>query len=187
MSPLPFDTELCQNYLDIKVDVSRHQKDSGQSAIHVWLVLWKASRAVEQNAIRSVSGLGLGLSDFAVLEVLLHKGPQPVNVIGKKILLTSGSITTAIDRLESRKLVHRRPHPDDQRARLVQLTDRGKRLIEDAYRQHALDMEQTMAGLRRSERIELIRLLKKAGMFAAARLDDRKHGDKRGILRERIL
>jgi MarR family 2-MHQ and catechol resistance regulon transcriptional repressor len=144
------------------------------SGTHVWLVLWKAARAVEQNAISSVSGLGLGLSDFAVLEVLLHKGPQPVNVIGKKVLLTSGSITTAIDRLESRKLVHRTPHPEDQRARLVQLADRGKRLIEDAFRQHALDMEETMAVLAPSERLELIRLLKKVGIFAAARLKDRK-------------
>jgi MarR family 2-MHQ and catechol resistance regulon transcriptional repressor len=74
------------------------------SAVHVWLVLWKAAHAVEQNAANSVSALGLGLSDFAVLESLLHKGPQRVNVIGQKILLTSGSITTAIDRLESRKL-----------------------------------------------------------------------------------
>jgi MarR family 2-MHQ and catechol resistance regulon transcriptional repressor len=64
----------------------------------VWLVLWKAARAVEQNAVNSVSRLDLGLSDFAVLEVLFHKGPQPVNVIGKRVLLTSGSITTAIDR-----------------------------------------------------------------------------------------
>jgi MarR family 2-MHQ and catechol resistance regulon transcriptional repressor len=88
---------------------------SDVSATLVWLVLWKAARAVEQNAMSSVSELGLGLSDFAALEALLHKGPQPVNVIGKKILLTSGSITTAIDRLESRKLVHRAPHPEDQR------------------------------------------------------------------------
>jgi MarR family 2-MHQ and catechol resistance regulon transcriptional repressor len=147
---------------------------SDTSATHVWLVLWKAARAVEQNAISSVSGLGLGLSDFAVLEVLFHKGAQPVNVIGKRILLTSGSITTAIDRLESRKLVHRTPHPEDQRARLVQLTDKGKRLIEDAFRQHALDMEQTMAVLTPSERFDLTRLLKKLGIFAAARLNDRK-------------
>jgi MarR family transcriptional regulator, 2-MHQ and catechol-resistance regulon repressor len=162
--------------------VSKRQKDSTQSAkrnvsptsnasaTHVWVILWKAARAVEENAMTSVAGLGLGLSDFAVLEVLLHKGPQPVNVIGKKILLTSGSITTAIDRLELRKLVHRMSHPEDQRVRLVQLTDKGKRLIEDAFRQHALDMEETMAVLRPGERIELIRLLKKVGMFAAARL-----------------
>lgn len=140
-------------------------------ATHVWLVLWKAARAIEQNATSSVAGLGLGLSDFAVLETLLHKGPQPVNVIGKRILLTSGSITSAIDRLESRKLVVRTPHPDDQRARLVQLTGTGKHLIECAFQQHAQDMEETIAVLTPDERLELTRLLKKVGLFAAARLD----------------
>lgn len=35
-----------------------------------------------------------------VLEALLHKGPLPVNALGEKVLLTSGSITTAVDRLE---------------------------------------------------------------------------------------
>jgi MarR family transcriptional regulator, 2-MHQ and catechol-resistance regulon repressor len=146
------------------------EPENDATATHVWLVLSKAAHAVEQNAVSSISGLGLGLSDFAVLEVLLHKGAQPVNVIGKRILLTSGSITTAIDRLESRNLVHRTPHPEDQRARLVQLTNRGKRLIETAFRQHSLDMEETMAVLTPSERVELTRLLKKVGLFAAARL-----------------
>ena len=160
--------------LNPKIAKGNLDSNPDASGTHVWLVLWKAARAFEQNAISSVAGLGLGLSDFAVLEVLLHKGPQPVNVIGKKILLTSGSITTAIDRLESKKLVRRTPHPEDQRARLVQLTDRGKRLIECAFRQHELDMEETMAVLTPSERLELIRLLKKAGIFAAAKLDGRK-------------
>lgn len=146
------------------------EKDSGELAgIHVWLILWKAAYSVEQSALNSVSALGLGLSDFAVLEVLLHKGPQPVNVIGKKILLTSGSITTAIDRLESRKLVRRTPHREDRRARLVELTRDGRRLIECAFRRHALDMEEIIAVLSPEERAELIRLLKKLGKFAASK------------------
>jgi MarR family 2-MHQ and catechol resistance regulon transcriptional repressor len=146
------------------------------TAIHAWLILWRAARAVEQNAIESVSALGLGLSDFAVLEMLLNKGPQPVNVIGQRILLTSGSITTAVDRLESRRLVHRVAYPEDRRARLVELTDKGKQLIECAFGKHAADMEETMAVLTHAERAELIRLLKKLGIFAAARLNKRKSG-----------
>jgi MarR family transcriptional regulator, 2-MHQ and catechol-resistance regulon repressor len=147
---------------------------NSESATRVWLVLWKAAHAIEQNAIRSVSALDLGRSDFAVLEVLLHKGPQPVNVIGKKVLLTSGSITAAVDRLESRKLVHRRADPKDQRSRIVQLTKTGRHLIERAFQKHAMDMEETMAVLRPGERVELIRLLKKVGMWAAARVDDKQ-------------
>lgn len=140
------------------------------TATHVWLVLSKAAHAIGQNARKSVSGLGLGLSDFAVLEVLLHKGAQPVNTIGKKVLLTSGSITTAVDRLEARKLVHRMPHPEDQRARLVELTEKGRRMIECAFAQHARDMEETMGVLSAKERAELVRLLKKVGLFAAERV-----------------
>lgn len=152
-----------------------NEKDSPDLAgIHVWLILWKAAHAVEQNALNSVSALGLGLSDFAVLEVLLHKGPQPVNMIGRKILLTSGSITTAIDRLESRKLVRRTLHPEDRRARLVELTGSGRKLIECAFRQHALDMEETVAVLPPEERAELIRLLKKIGKLAASRIQSPK-------------
>jgi MarR family 2-MHQ and catechol resistance regulon transcriptional repressor len=146
---------------------------SNEPATRVWLVLWKAAHAIEQNAIRSVSALGLGHSDFAVLEVLLHKGPQPVNVIGEKVLLTSGSITAAVDRLESRKLLRRRADSKDRRSRIVQLTKTGRDLIEKAYQKHAKDMEETMAVLRSGERVDLVHLLKKVGMWAAARLDDK--------------
>jgi MarR family 2-MHQ and catechol resistance regulon transcriptional repressor len=150
---------------------TRISDPSGEAATHVWIVLWKAAHAIEQNASRSVSALGLGLSEFAVLEVLLHKGPQPVNVIGKKVLLTSGSITAAVDRLESKKLVRRTADTGDLRARIVQLTKTGRRLIERAFQQHAIDMEETMAVLRFGERTELVRLLKKVGMWAATRLE----------------
>ena len=164
-------------YLDIKVDVKKLKQDSNEreeSATYVWLVLYKAAKSVEQNATASISGLGLGLSDFAVLELLLHKGPQLINVVGKKLLLTSGSITTAIDRLEAKNLVSRVRHPEDLRARLVQLTAKGRRVIECAFGRHVADMEETMAVLDPSERRELVRLLKKLGLFAAARLQPDK-------------
>src|SRR5262249_40923044 len=104
---------------------------------------------------------------------LLHKGPQPVNIIGKKVLLTSGSITAAVDRLESKELLRRTSDPKDRRSRIVELTGTGRRLIERAFQKHAMGMEETMAVLRSSERVELVRLLKKVGMWAAARLDDK--------------
>lgn len=137
------------------------------SGLHLWLILWKAYRAVENQAFRSIAGLGLGLSDFAALELLLHKGPQPVNTIGKKIMLTSGSITTTIDRLEAKNLVRRTASPHDQRVRIVQLTPAGRRLISCAFTQHRKDMEQIADALSPSERRQLIQLLKKLGLSAA--------------------
>src|ERR1051326_8453349 len=94
---------------------------TGGSGVHVWLVLWKAARAVEAYAQLSVSQLEICGSDFAVLEALLHKGPLAVNKIGRKVLLTSGSITTAIDRLQAKGLVERQRPGTDRRGPVVLL------------------------------------------------------------------
>src|ERR671919_2913106 len=102
---------------------------SGGSGVHVFQVLWKAPRAVEAYATKSVTELEIAGSDFAVLEALLHKGPLPVNEIGRKVLLTSGSITVAVDRLQDKGLVERRAHGTDRRARIVHLSKAGRKLI----------------------------------------------------------
>ncbi len=138
------------------------------SAPRVWMVLWKASRAVELHAFRSIAGIGLGRTDFAVLEILLHKGPLPVNTIGKSVLLASGSITAAIDRLECKGLLQRMANPSDLRARIVKLTASGRRLIQKAFQRHAIDMEEALTSLSAGERLELVRLLKKMGLWAAS-------------------
>lgn len=139
----------------------------GGSGVHVWLVIWKAAQAVEAYAKRSIGGSELCGSDFAVLEALLHKGALPVNEIGRKVLLTSGSITVAIDRLEAKGLVERRASAGDRRARIVHLTGEGRKLIKRAYAVHAQDMERLASELSAGERATLIRLLKKIGYKAA--------------------
>src|SRR6266481_6974923 len=142
---------------------------TGGSGVHVFLVLWKASRALQAYAEKSISKLELGASDFAVLEAVLHKGPLPVNEIGKKVQLTSGSITVAVDRLETKGFVERRAHGTDRRTKVVHLTKSGRRLIARAYADHAADMERlASASLTRAERKTLIGLLKKFGYKAAA-------------------
>jgi MarR family 2-MHQ and catechol resistance regulon transcriptional repressor len=130
---------------------------------HVFLVLWKTYRAMLAKADESKKNVGLCDSDFRVLEVLLHKGPLPVNVIGDKVELTTGSITTAVDRMEARWLVVRKSHPKDRRVRLVELTAKGRRLIEKAYAQHSIDMEKAVSILLRDERAILVELLKRLG------------------------
>src|SRR2546428_13828343 len=113
----------------------KHKLESltGGSGVHVFLVLWKAARAVEAYAEKSVLELELCGSDFAVLEALLHKGPLPVNEIGKKVLLTSGSSPGAVDRLETKGLVERRAHGTDPRARVVHPTKEGRKGVPRAY------------------------------------------------------
>ena len=163
-------------YLDIKIiqrnqrmGIDKLQSLTGGSGVHVFLVLWKAASAVQAYAENSVSELEMCGSDFAVLEALLHKGPLPVNEIGKKVLLTSGSITVAVDRLETKGLVERRAHRTDRRAKIVHLTKEGRKVIARVYSDHAADMERLAStSLTRPERETLIRLLKKIGYEAAS-------------------
>jgi MarR family 2-MHQ and catechol resistance regulon transcriptional repressor len=117
------------------------------TGIHTWLVLWKAARAVETRAHESIGHTGLGATDFAVLEALLHKGPLPVNTLGRKLLLTSGSITAAVDRLEDKGLVSRADDPNDRRVRVVELTREGRKLIVPAFARHEKDLEQAVSAL----------------------------------------
>ena len=151
------------------MSVPKLESLTGGSGVHVFLVLWKAASAVQSYAEESISELEMCGSDFAVLEALLHKGPLPINEIGKKVLLTSGSITVAVDRLETKRFVERRAHGTDRRAKMVHLTKEGRKLITRAYADHAADLERlASASLTRAERETLIRLLKKIGYKAAA-------------------
>jgi MarR family 2-MHQ and catechol resistance regulon transcriptional repressor len=140
------------------------QRQQDTSGVHIWLVLWKAFRALSARAEESLNlgRAGLGDSDFRVLEALLHKGPLPVNTIGPKVWLTPGSISVAVDRLEQAALVKRK-NTDDRRVRLVELTPKGRALITRTFQEHAAAMEETAAVLSTEERRTLLRLLKKLG------------------------
>src|ERR1700682_3675534 len=134
------------------------------SGVHVWLVVMKAFHALRSLSEESLnlSRTGLGDSEFRVLEVLLHKGPLPVNTIGPKVWLTPGSISVAVDRLEKKALVKRK-NTDDRRVRLVELTAKGRALITKISREHAAAMEEAAGVLSKDERLMLLRLLKKLG------------------------
>ncbi|MBV9082197.1 MAG: MarR family transcriptional regulator [Acidobacteriaceae bacterium] len=124
---------------------------------------------MEAFAYGSVRATGLGLSDFGVLEALLHKGPLPVNALRQRVLLSSGSITAAVDRLEQKGLVRRAATPEDRRSRIVHLTGEGSELISQLFAAHAGDMEQAFSCLSAPERAVFADLLRKLGRGLDAR------------------
>ena len=136
------------------------------SSLRLWLILMKAHNTLREHAERHITSLNIGFSDFAVLDVLLHKGPTPVNTIGDLVNLTSGSITVAVDRLEKKGLVERRNDSSDRRARVVHLTEAGGRLIRCAFADHEAAMDRATGGLTPEERAQAVVLLKKLGLYA---------------------
>jgi MarR family 2-MHQ and catechol resistance regulon transcriptional repressor len=151
-------------YLDVKM------VEMDSSGIHLWLVVMKAYRSLERHALCSIEPLGLGTSDFAILELLLHRGRQPVNAIGRRIDLTSGAITSAVDRLEAQGLVVRTADTQDRRTRFVSLTPKGTTRIREVFGVHKRAMETVTGSLTKAERETLIRLIKKLGRSAEERL-----------------
>lgn len=145
-----------------------NKEDLRTDAAHLWLLLWKAGKSVEVHARRSVEWTGLGRSDFGVLEALLHKGPLPVSALREKVLISSGSMTAAVDRLEKNRLVERGTDATDRRARIVHLTEARRKLIRKVFAEHERDMERVFARLERQERNTLALLLRKLGREAEA-------------------
>jgi len=150
------------------------KKSDRITAPRLWLVIAKSYRALSLLAERSIATTGLCLTDFAALEALLHKGPLTISQIQEKVRLASGSMTAAVDRLEKLGLVVRKASPSDRRARVVELTAKGKRLATSCFERHAKDLEALMSALSVKEKKQVYRLLKKLGLLAAEKLEEQE-------------
>ena len=137
----------------------------------VWLEMLSTMRALKKYATADVEGIGLGLSDFAVLKVLLSKGTLPVNAIGPMVDLTPGSISIAVDRLVAKGLVSRVESAEDRRVRMVALSSRGKNLIVSALRKHSRHMKRVFSELSSEELRSLEVAIKKVGKRTAVLMD----------------
>ena len=137
-----------------------------ESGSHIRLVFGKANRAIEAVDRKSIGQTGLNVTDFMILEALLHKGSLPINKIGEKILLTSGSMTAAANRLIKRGLIERIQDPVDGRRFYLHLTTTGLQLIRSAYKVHSETLTELFGCLDEQERDELVKLLKKIGYHA---------------------
>ncbi len=150
------------------------KKSDRITAPRLWLVIFKSYRVLSLLAERSIANTGLCLTDFAALEALLHKGPLTISEIQDKVRLASGSMTAAVDRLEKLGLVERRASSSDRRARVVHLTAEGKRLAASSFERHAKDLEALMSALSQKEMEQLHGSLRKLGIFAAEKLEERQ-------------
>lgn len=136
-------------------------------ALRLWVVLIRAHAAVQRHALADQERHCLSEGEFAVLEVLLHKGPLMLVELQRKVLVSSGGITYLVDRLERKGLVERRACATDRRVSYAALTEAGERLIADIFPAHAEAMTHATAGLTDAEKRQALRLLKKLGLAAA--------------------
>ncbi|MED3552609.1 MarR family winged helix-turn-helix transcriptional regulator [Cytobacillus praedii] len=129
-------------------------------------VILRASQAIQEVIRKDVANYGLNPTEFACLELLYHKGDQPIQMIGKKVLISSSSITYVVDKLVQKKYVRRQGCPEDRRVIYAVLTSEGKALMDEIFPQHAIKIEEIFDGLNADEVKQTIELLKRVGCRA---------------------
>jgi MarR family 2-MHQ and catechol resistance regulon transcriptional repressor len=135
-------------------------------ALHTWLIMLKAWQSTSRYLLGALLEDGLGESDFRVLEVLLHKGPMPVNAIGPKVFLNPGSVSVAVDRLYKKGLVSRVECSEDRRVRTVALTEKGQQTFVPLFRRHTALIKRAFQDVSPEELQQLEGVLKKIGKRA---------------------
>jgi MarR family transcriptional regulator, 2-MHQ and catechol-resistance regulon repressor len=142
------------------------ENNSTTNSLKLFIVLSRAYKAINEHVNKIIQANGLNPTEFAVLELLYHKGDQPMQQIGGKILLASGSITYVVDKLEQKGMLKRIACPKDRRVTYAQITEEGKQFIQDVFPEHAQQIDKLMSSLTESEKLEAIDLLKKLGLPA---------------------
>ena len=106
----------------------------GVPAMHAVTSLMRVQQLVLSNldAILKPHGLTFARYEALVLLVFSARGSLPMGKMGERLQVHPTSITSIINRLEAAELVVRRPHPEDRRAVLAEVTDAGRRLVEAA-------------------------------------------------------
>ena len=138
-------------------------EDTKQS-LKLFIVLSRAQMAINEETSKFFKSKGLNTTDFGVLELLYHKGRQPLQKIGSKILLASGSITYVVDKLEKRGLVNRINCAQDRRITYAEISDEGSKLMDEIFPMHEANLHKLMSSLSAEEKDVAIELVKKLGL-----------------------
>jgi MarR family transcriptional regulator, 2-MHQ and catechol-resistance regulon repressor len=159
------------------IHIFMEERKKVPEALHAWLIMLKAWRSITRYVLPTMMEEGLGESDFRVLEVLLHKGPMPVNAIGPKVDLNPGSVSVAVDRLYKKGFVNRVESSRDRRVRTVSLTEKGREMFVPLFRRHAALIKRSFQDVSSEELQQVELILKKIGQCAESLAEKKRHSE----------
>jgi MarR family 2-MHQ and catechol resistance regulon transcriptional repressor len=152
-------------------------EDDRAATLRLVIALGRAYQALEQGVRPQLAEAGLGMTEFAVLEVLYHKGALPLGGLRDRILVTGASTTYVVKKLEERGLMRRRACAEDQRVVFGELTAKGRALIDEVFPAHVERLREVMAGLAVSEKQAATRLLRRLSQHARRTTGERLTDD----------
>ncbi|WLR51993.1 MarR family transcriptional regulator [Bacillus tianshenii] len=135
-------------------------------ALKLFVVMSRANHAITDAIKLDIKSHGLNPTEFAVLELLYHKGDVPLQKIGEKILLASGSITYVVDKLEGKGYLQRLSCPKDRRITYAVITEQGKQLMDEIFPKHEAKIAELFSVFSEDEQVQLISAFKKLGYHA---------------------
>lgn len=142
---------------------ARERPDLDVSPMAVVGRISRLARYYDTRIAAVMAAFELSQDEFDVLATLRRNEPPhelcPRDLI-RSMMVSSGTTTHRLDKLEARGLIARRPDPEDRRSVLARLTLEGKRLIDEALEAHVVNEERLLAGLSRAERSRLAKLLR---------------------------
>lgn len=137
--------------------------DEEKSTLNAFIKLMRASESLNGRLSRHLSDANLTVSQFGTLEALLHLGPLNQRELGQKLLKSGGNITLVIDNLQKNGLVEKKTDPNDRRAVIISLTNKGRSFIEEFFPQHLDKIKEEFSCLSIKEKEQLAGICKKLG------------------------
>ena len=123
--------------------------------------LHRVCNEIDRRSSQIFAQYRLSLGQFAVLEVLYHKGNLSVGEVQKKILSTSGTIPVIVNNLTKRGLVERLTDVDDKRKCILHITEEGKKLMREVFPKNKTTIIDSMSNWSDEEKNQMLKILKK--------------------------
>ncbi|MFD0620108.1 MarR family winged helix-turn-helix transcriptional regulator [Paenibacillus sp. GCM10027629] len=146
--------------------MANHTEEEQLTSLKLLVVLSKAYKTIMDSVSKDIRTYDLSPSEFGILEVLFTKGRIPLQQIGEKILITSGTMTYNIDKLVKKGWIARIPSHEDRRVIFAELTAQGQEFFGQIFPQHADRIHELMGGLSQTQKEEAIEMLKLLGKGA---------------------
>ena len=132
-------------------------------SLNTFICLARAADSINNRLNSRISSYNLTISRFGILEAMYHTGSICQKQLSDKILKSTANITTVIDNLEKRALVKRIRQETDRRYITVELTEKGKKLIQDIFPEHVKYINEELSILSPEEKLKLKTLCKIVG------------------------
>lgn len=139
--------------------------------IKAFTVFMKSSQSVEKLIKQDFLKKEINLNEYAVMELLYHKGDKPIQSIGEKILMGKGSITYVIDKLEKKEFIYRRACEKDRRKMFACITEKGKKYMDKRVVEQESLINTIFEEWSEEEVTSAIQLLKRIGLHAEELLE----------------